>query len=135
MIRTLVIRIKDVLLVTVPPEPDDKIISEIQEHILNDMTKYQSKGLILNISLVEVVDSFFARMIAETADMFKLMGGITVIAGMHPSVAITSTQLGFTMGDVKCARDVDHAFELLKSDTKKKRWLFESSNGNNAYQQ
>jgi rsbT antagonist protein RsbS len=77
------------------------------------MERYNPKGLVLDISAVESLDSFFARTIVETARMVALMGGQTVIAGMHPSVAITATQLGFTLGNVLTALDVDRALEIL----------------------
>ncbi|HWQ20958.1 MAG TPA: STAS domain-containing protein, partial [Methanotrichaceae archaeon] len=66
-----------------------------------------------DISLVDTVDSFFARTIAETAQMVALLGGLTVIAGMRPSVAITVTQLGLTLGDARTALNVDRALDVL----------------------
>ena len=69
--------------------------------------------MILDISAVETLDSFFARTIAETAQMVALMGGRTVIAGMRPSVAITTTQLGLTLGGAMTALDVDRALDML----------------------
>ena len=108
-----VIKIRDVLLVTVPPEPDDSTVTELQERTLAAMEQHETKGLVLDISTVESLDSFFARTIAETADMVRLMGGRTVIAGMQPSVAITVTQLGLTLGGPGTALDVDRALDLL----------------------
>jgi rsbT antagonist protein RsbS len=111
----LVIKIKNILMVTVPSDPNDLIITKLQEHILNAMAQFNTKGLIMDITLVEVVDSFFARTIVETAQMVTLMGGKTVIAGMKPAVAITTTQMGFKMGNVLTALDVDRAIDLLNS--------------------
>jgi rsbT antagonist protein RsbS len=68
---------------------------------------------VLDISTVDTVDSFFARTLAETADMVRLMGGRTVIAGMQPSVAITATQLGLALGAAETALDVDTSFQRL----------------------
>ena len=75
--------------------------------------KRQAKGLILDISTVETLDSFFARTVAETAQMVALMGGRTIIAGIRPSVAITATQLGFTLNNTLTALDVDRALDML----------------------
>jgi rsbT antagonist protein RsbS len=108
-----VIRLHNLLLVTVPPEPDDMTVSAMQEQILQAMERYQAKGLMLDISTVETLDSFFARTIAETAQMVALMGGETVIAGMRASVAITATQLGLTLGNARTALDVERALALL----------------------
>lgn len=108
-----VIKVRSLLLVTVPSDPDDPTVSELQDRVLRAMERYEAKGLILDISTVETLDSFFARTITETAQMVGLMGGRTVIAGMRASVAITSTQLGLTLGGSLTALDVDRALGLL----------------------
>ncbi len=108
-----VIRLRDLLLVTVPPDPDDQTISALQEQVLETMAQYESRGLVLDISTVQTLDSFFARTIAETVQMVALMGGRTVLAGMRASVAVTATQLGLTMGKALAALDVDRALDLL----------------------
>ena len=109
-----VLKIRDILLVTISAEPDDRTISSLQKKILEIMEQVQAKGLIIDISTVEILDSFFARTLLETAQMISLMGGLTVIAGMRPEVAITATQLGLTMESVICALDVDRAVEVLE---------------------
>jgi rsbT antagonist protein RsbS len=108
-----VIKIYNILLVTVPPDPDDDTISQLQEKVLESMEKYAAEALILDISTVVTLDSFFARTIVETAQMFKLMGGQTIIAGMMPNVAITATQLGLTLGDIQTSLNVDRALDML----------------------
>ena len=111
-----VIRVHDVLLITVPPDPDDETIAVLQEKVLLAMQRFEAKGLVLDISTVETVDSYFARTIAETSSMVALMGGNTVIAGMQASVAITVTQLGLTLGNTRTALDVDRALGLLQTE-------------------
>ncbi len=111
--RISVIRVRDVLLVTMPADPDDSTITALQEEVLHAMERFEARGLILDISAVETLDSFFARTVVETTRMVELMGGQTVIAGMRPSVAITATQLGFTFGKVQTALDVDYALDRL----------------------
>lgn len=108
-----VVRVWDVLMVTMPPDPDDLTIDRLQEKVLAAMERYEAKGLVLDISTVATLDSYFARTIAETVQMVGLMGGRMVIAGMHPSVAVTATQLGLTLGDALTALDVDRALDLL----------------------
>ncbi len=110
-----VIRVHDVLLITVPPDPDDETIAVLQEKVLLAMQRFEAKGLVLDISTVETVDSYFARTIAETSSMVALMGGNTVIAGMQASVAITVTQLGLTLGNTRTALDVDRALGMLQT--------------------
>jgi rsbT antagonist protein RsbS len=110
-----VVKIRNVLMVTIPGDPDDNTISFMQDKILNAMEHYEPKGVILDISMVQIMDSYFARTIVETAQMVKLMGGVTVIAGMQGSVAITATQLGLSLGSIKTALDVDRALDILES--------------------
>ena len=108
-----VIKLRDLLLVTVPPDPDDQTVSMLHEQVLQAMARHECRGLVLDISTVQTLDSFFARTIAETVQMVGLMGGRTVLAGMRASVAVTATQLGLTMGKALTALDVDRAFDLL----------------------
>ena len=108
-----VIKVRNFLLVAMPSEPDDMTVSNMQEQVLHSMEKYEAKGLVLDISLVDIVDSFFARTVAETAQMVALLGGSTVIAGMRPSVAITVTQLGLTLGNALTALNADCALDIL----------------------
>jgi rsbT antagonist protein RsbS len=108
-----VVKVRDVLMVTMPADPDDASVSALQMRVLQMMEQYEATGLVLDISAVETLDSFFARTVAETAQMASLMGGRTVIAGMRPSVAITATQLGLTLGGTVTALDVDRALDTL----------------------
>jgi rsbT antagonist protein RsbS len=116
-----VIKIQDVLLVAMPPDPDDTSVTMLQEKVLSSMERYRVNGLVLDISAVETLDSFFARVITETAQMVVLMGGQTVIAGMQPSVAITTTQLGLTLGGAQTALNSDLALEMISSTFKRGR--------------
>lgn len=108
-----VIRLRDVLLVTVPSEPDDETVSTLQEEVLTAMARHESKGLVLDISTVQTLDSYFARTVSETIQMVSLMGGRTVLAGMRAPVAVTATQLGLTIPSALTALDVDRAFDML----------------------
>lgn len=116
-----VIKLHDKLLLTVPPDPDDETISLLQDQVLKAMEKYEAKGLVLDISAVEILDSFFARTIAETAQMVSLMGGKTAIAGMRPAVAITAIELGLSLGRVITALNVDKAFDKLNEELAKEK--------------
>ena len=110
-----VIKVRDILLVTVPPDPDDDTVTHLQEQVLRAMEVYEARGLVLDISTVETIDSFFARTVTETAKMVALMGGLTVLAGMRASVAVTTTQLGLVLGKTLTALDVDRAIALLET--------------------
>lgn len=109
-----VIKVREVLLVTVPPDPDDETVSALQEQVLQAMDRYPVKGLVLDISTVQTLDSFFARTVVETVKMVALMGGHTVLAGMRASVAVTATQLGIVLGKAVTALDVDKAMDMVE---------------------
>jgi len=106
-----VIKVRDILLVTMPPDPDDSTIAALQERVLAAMERHGSAALILDIAEVDTLDSFFARTVAETAQMVTLMGGRTIIVGMQPAVAITATQMGLTLGEIETALNVDRALD------------------------
>ncbi len=112
-----VIKIDDILMVSVPSDPSDGTVTDLQHKILKAMADCGAKGLVMDISTVDTLDSYFARTIVETAEMVKLMGGPTVIAGMQPTVAITATQLGLTFGRLLTALDMDHALYMLKTQS------------------
>ncbi len=109
-----VVKVGDVLMVTMPPDPDDRTVTALQEDTLQAMERFEARGLVLDISSVETLDSFFARTVAETGRMVALMGGRTIIVGMRPSVALTATQLGLTLGGAATALDADHALACLR---------------------
>lgn len=109
-----VMRLGGILMVTVPADPDDDTVADLQVQVLSAMEKSSAQGLILDISTVETVDSFFARTITETVQMVALMGGITVLSGMQASVAVTATQLGLRLESIPTALNVDRAMLKLR---------------------
>lgn len=110
-----VVKVRNVILVTMPEDPGDDIISSLQEKVLQEMQRHLPDGVIMDISTVEIMDSFFARTIIETAQMIKLMGGRTIISGMRPSVAITATQLGLVFQDIETALNVDTSLDIIEA--------------------
>jgi rsbT antagonist protein RsbS len=109
-----IIKLRDVLLVAMPQEPGDETIQHLQEEVLQSMERHEPRGVILDATLVEIVDSFFARMLIETARMVALMGGRTIIAGIRPHVAAAATQLGLELRNIETALDVDRALTMLE---------------------
>ena len=107
-----VIKIRDVLLVTMPADPDDATVAALQERTLEAMDQNGVRGLVLDLSKVEILDSYFARTVAETAQMVGLMGGETIIAGMSAAVAITATELGVTLGRTRTALTIERALDM-----------------------
>jgi len=114
-----VIKVKDTLMVTMPPDPDDSTIAALQERVLDSMDRHAAKGLILDISAVETLDSYFARTVTETAQMVMLMGGRTIIVGMRPAVAMTATQMGLRLNNIETALSVDRALDMAATPAKR----------------
>ena len=116
-----VIKVRDILLVTMPPDPDDSTVGALQDSVLAAMERHSPKGVILDISSVETLDSFFARTISETAEMVSLMGGRTIIVGMQPMIAVTATQMGLSLSNIETALTVDRALDLYASPASARR--------------
>ena len=112
-----VLKIKGVLFVSLPADPDDVVISNLQVQVLEMMQRENPVGLIMDLTLIDTLDSFFARTIVETGRMVALMGGRTVLAGIGPQVAITVTQLGIALRSIPTALGVDRAFDILLADS------------------
>lgn len=116
-----VIKVKGTLMVTMPPDPDDSTIAALQGKVLEAMERHASHGLVLDISSVETLDSYFARTVTETAQMVGLMGGRTIIVGMRPAVAMTATQMGLKLNRIETALSVDRALELIQTPAQPSR--------------
>ncbi len=108
-----VVWVHNVLLATVPDNPTDPAIEGLQDAVLTEIADTRPAGVVLDLSGVQTVDSFFARTISETADMVALMGAETIIVGIQPPVAMTAAELGYGFESITTARDTDHALEML----------------------
>ena len=108
-----VVKIKEILLVTLPSDPDDSTVAALQDSVLQQMERHQAKGVVLDVSAVETLDSFFARTLAETAQMISIMGGRTIVVGMRPAVAITTIQIGLALKGIETALTVDRALDRV----------------------
>ncbi len=116
-----VIKVRDLLMVTMPADPDDSTVSALQEKVLSAMERHEAKGVVLDISSVDTFDSFFARTVSETAQMVTLMGGRTIVVGMRPAVAVTATQIGLTLGNIETALSMDRALEIAATEPRLKK--------------
>ena len=116
-----VIKVRGLLMVTMPADPDDSTVSALQEKVLSAMERHEAKGVVLDISSVDTFDSFFARTVSETAQMVTLMGGRTIVVGMRPAVAVTATQIGLTLGNIETALSVDRALAIAETEPRLKK--------------
>ena len=116
-----ILRVGETLLCTVHIELRDAIAEAFQEDILSELEKRRSPGLIIDISGLDVVDTYVARVLSETGRMAKLMGTETVLVGMRPDVAATLIRMGYAMDGVNTALNVDDGLETLASIAKNKK--------------
>ena len=108
-----ILRIGPTLLVTVHIELRDAVAEAFQADVLTAIEKAGSTGLVIDISGLDMVDSYVARILAETGRMAKLMGTQTVLVGMRPEVAATLVRMGYAMEGVRTALNLDDGLALL----------------------
>ncbi|CAL9497537.1 STAS domain-containing protein [Streptomyces sp. NPDC057838] len=113
-----VLRLGDILLVTLQGELHDGMAEQLQHDITDRIAHSRVTGVVIDISGVDIVDSFLGRVLAEIAAAAELLAARTVLAGMRPAVAITLVELGLTLPGLRTALDVERAMELLAGDAR-----------------
>jgi rsbT antagonist protein RsbS len=108
-----ILKIGPTLLVSVHIELRDAVAEAFQADLLSAIEKHGAKGLVIDISGLDMVDSYVARILAETGRMAKLMGTDTVLVGMRPEVAATLIRMGYAMDGVRTALNLDDGLALL----------------------
>ncbi|HYE31347.1 MAG TPA: STAS domain-containing protein [Methylomirabilota bacterium] len=115
MERIPILRMRDLLLVTIQVDMHDRLAMTLQDDLTSAITKYSSRGVLIDISSLAIVDSFIGRMLANISAMAQVLDAKTVVVGMQPSVAITLVELGMSLQGVRTALNVDKGMELLRS--------------------
>jgi rsbT antagonist protein RsbS len=113
-----VLRLGDVLLVTLQGDLHDSSAQDLQQDIAEAIARSRVTGVLLDLSGVEIVDSFLGRVLAEIAAQAELLAATTVVAGMRPAVAITLVELGLTLPGLRTALSTEAGLELLKRDAR-----------------
>ncbi|MEU3891715.1 STAS domain-containing protein [Streptomyces sp. NPDC029041] len=108
-----VLRLGDVLLVTLQGDLHDSMAQQLQQDLAETISRTGVRGVLIDISGVEIVDSFLGRVLAEIAAQAKLLAARTVVAGMRPAVAITLVELGLTLPGLSTALSTEAGMELL----------------------
>jgi rsbT antagonist protein RsbS len=104
-----VLRLGDVLLVTLQGDLHDSAAEQLQQDIGEAIAAHRSRGVVIDVSGVEIVDSFLGRVLAEIAAKAELLAAQTVVAGMRPAVAITMVELGLTLPGLRTALTAEEA--------------------------
>jgi len=108
-----ILRVGPNLLVTVHIDLHDVVAEAFQEDVLTELEKRRAPGLVIDISGLDIVDTYVARILSETGRMARLMGTETVVVGMRPDVAATLIRMGYAMEGVNTALNVDDGIETL----------------------
>lgn len=108
-----ILRVGDNLLVSVQTDLHDAVAEAFQEDLLATIEKTGAAGLLIDVSGLDMVDSYVARVLADTGRMAKLMGTEPVIVGIRPEVAATLVRMGYAMTGVRTALNVDEGLALL----------------------
>ena len=113
MERIPILRMGDLLLVTIQVDMHDRLAMTLQDDLTERIVRDHAKGVLIDISALDLVDSFIGRMISNTAAMARVLDAQTVVVGMQPAVAITLVELGLTLHGVKTALNVENGMALL----------------------
>jgi rsbT antagonist protein RsbS len=114
MERIPILKMGQFLLVTIQVDMHDKLAMTLQEDLTNRIAKERAKGVLLDISALDVVDSFIGRMIANISSMARVLDAQTVVVGMQPAVAITLVELGLPLEGVHTALNVEKGMDWLR---------------------
>jgi rsbT antagonist protein RsbS len=114
MERIPILRMGDFLLVTIQIDMHDQLALKLQDDLSNSIQKHASKGVLIDISSLEMVDSFIGRMVADISGIGRLLGAETILVGMQPAVAITLVELGLSLPGVATALNVERGMTLLR---------------------
>jgi len=114
MERIPILRMGNLLLVTIQVDMHDRLATTLQDDLMNRIVNDGARGVLIDISSLDYVDSFIARMISNTASMARILDATTVVVGMRPTVAITLVELGLPLNGVRTALNVERGMALLE---------------------
>ena len=109
-----ILKMGDYLLVTIQVDMDDRLVMNLQDALTSEIVKHHSKGVLIDISSLDMVDSFIGRMLSTISSMSHILGSETVVVGMQPAVAITIIELGMNLKNVHTALNVEKGITLLQ---------------------
>jgi rsbT antagonist protein RsbS len=115
MERIPILKMGKFLLITIQVDMHDRLAMDLQEDLMAQISASGARGVLIDISALDVVDSFIGRMLANIAAMARVLDAQTVVTGMRPAVAITLVELGLSLPGVRTALNVERGMELLQA--------------------
>jgi rsbT antagonist protein RsbS len=109
-----ILKMGEYLLVTVQVDMHDRLAMTLQDDLTEKIVATRARGVLIDISALDMVDSFIGRMLGNIASMSRILDAETVVVGMRPAVAITLVELGLTLSGVRTALSVEAGMELLR---------------------
>jgi rsbT antagonist protein RsbS len=113
--RIPILKMGNFLLITIQVDMHDKLALTLQNDLTEQIVRFKSKGILIDISALEIVDSFIGRMLGIIASMSRLLDAETVVVGMQPAVAITLVELGLSMKGIRTALNVEKGMTVLRT--------------------
>ncbi len=113
--RIPILRMGEFLLVTIQVDMHDRLATVLSDDLANRIFETRAQGVLIDISALDMVDSFIARMFGAISQMARVMGAETALVGMQPAVAITLAEMGVTMTGVRTAMNVEKGMALLRA--------------------
>src|ERR1700761_3737537 len=111
-----ILRMGEFLLITIQIDMHDRLALQLQDDLTEKIVKHESRGVLIDISALEVVDSFIGRMLGNIASISRILDAQTVVVGMRPAVAITLVELGMSLPGIRTALTVERGMQILKSE-------------------
>lgn len=115
MERIPILRMGECLLVTIQVDMHDRLALTLQDDLTEQVVRHRARGVLIDISSLEVIDSFIGRMLGNIAAMSRVLDADTIVVGMRPAVAITLVELGLSLKGVRTALDVEKGMALLRA--------------------
>ena len=111
-----ILKIKNVLIVSIQVDLSDRLVLSLQENLLQQIAKTGATGVLIDLTAVEIIDSFMSRVITETAQMARIMGTNVVLVGIQPAVAITMVELGVYFKDIPTRLNLEKGLDYLENE-------------------